>query len=454
VAGLEPAHIAIPDFESEVVSIPFCIQSHIIGANRAFYLFLTNILGYNYSLKIVPFFVPLVQIWNRNSQMAQRLIKVNLKGYNCRGIYFEDSDGIFGCSEIDDAQPHTKIKPPFKIVLRSTVQRKGKPVTSKKTFSFNEPGTTFKRAVERVSGQREVFRDEVSTQGKKQQLKRSLSIREAWDSYIAEREANGKLSVKNISNQKLLFGKHIKPIEDYPLNEVDTDDLQNIVNGMLASGSAPRTAKGIKDYLRPFFKWAKIIPNPAEGIELPSFDNTVNFDLAEDKAKKLISAMNSYPEPVIKGIFSFLLDGRRLGEVLLLQWSSVDFENMTYTVQSFTTKNRKTALYDLREETAIALQDIQKESDYIFPARIDKSTPMSPDTFRWHWSKVLEDLDIKMRLHDIRHLIGGTLVNAGATLEEIAAVLGHSSTNVTKRYSNVRKETASKAVNKFHEAMK
>ena len=59
-----------------------------------------------------------------------------------------------------------------------------------------------------------------------------------------------------------------------------------------------------------------------------------------------------------------------------------------------------------------------------------------------------------MRIHDIRHLIGGVLVNSGATLEEIAAVLGHSSTNVTKRYSNVKKETASKAVNRFHEAMR
>lgn len=386
--------------------------------------------------------------------MAQRLIKVNLKGYNCRGIYFEDSDGMFGCTEIDDSQPHSKIKPPFKIVLRSTVLRKGKSVTSKKTFLFKEPGVTFKRAVERVSGQREIFRDEVSTQGKKQQQKRIRTIREAWDEYIAEREANGKLSAKNISNQKLLFGKHIKPIEDYPINEVDTEDLQNIVNGMLSAGSAPRTAKGIKDYLRPFFKWAKIVPNPAEGIELPSFDNTVNFDIAEDKAKKLIQAMNAYPEPVIKGILSFLLDGRRLGEVLQMKWSSVDFENMTYTVYGFTTKNRKTAVYELRKDTALSLQDILKESEYIFPARIDKSTPISPDTFRWHWSKILEGLDIKMRLHDIRHLIGGTLVNAGATLEEIAAVLGHSSTNVTKRYSNVKKETAAKAVNKFHEAMK
>lgn len=386
--------------------------------------------------------------------MAQRLIKVNLKGYNCRGVYFEDSQGLFGCSEIDDTQPHHKIKVPFKIVLRSTVQRRGKPVTSKKTFLFDETGTTFKKAIERVSAQREAFKEEVSTTGKAKQKNKAQTLREAWDTYILEREANGKLSAKNLSNQKYIFDKHLKPIEDHPLTEIETYDLQVIVNNMLASGMAPRTAKGIKDYLRPFFKAMKIVPNPAIDIELPSFDNTVNFELPEDKAKALINAMTNYPEPTIRGLFSFLLDGRRLGEVLLLEWSSIDFDNEVYTVQSFTTKNRKTAQYTLRSDTALILRNITNDSTYIFPARTDNTKPMSADTFRWHWDKLLDTLNIKMRIHDIRHLIGGVLVNSGATLEEIAAVLGHSSTNVTKRYSTVKKDTASKAVNKFHEAMK
>ncbi|MDP2077334.1 MAG: site-specific integrase [Sulfuricurvum sp.] len=386
--------------------------------------------------------------------MGQRLIKVNLKGYNCKGVYYEDSQGIFGCDEIDDRQPHSKIKPPFKIILRTTVQRKGKPVTSKKTFLFDEAGTTFKRAVERVSAQRETFRDEVATVGKIKPKEKAQTLREAWDGYITDREANNKLSAKNISNQKYIFDKHLKPLENELLNDVSSDDLQIIVNNMITSGSAPRTAKGIKDYLRPFFKAMKVVPNPAVDIELPSFDNAVKFELADDKAKKLMSAMMNYPEPTMRGIFSFLLDGRRLGEVLALQWSSIDFESHTYTVQGFTSKTRKTAQYTLRDDTKEALQNVPRESIYIFPARTDSTKPMSSGTFRNHWESVLDNLKIDMRIHDIRHLIGGVLVNSGATLEEIAAVLGHSSTNVTKRYSNVKKETASKAVNKFHEAMR
>lgn len=385
--------------------------------------------------------------------MAQRLIKVNLRGYQCRGIYFEDSQNIFESSEIDESSPHQKIKPPFKIILRTTVMKRGKKVTSKKTFTFIEKGITFKRAVEKVSAQRDSFRDDLTFK-RKEETKRNTTLREAWDSYISEREANGKLSKQNIEIQKLVFDRYMEEIEHLPVSQIETEDLQQIVNSILSSGKKPRTAKLIQDYLRPFFKAAKVVPNPAIDIELPSFDNTVRFELSESKAKALVQAMSTYPEPTIRGVMSFLLDGRRLGEILLMEWESVDITNRSYTVQSFTTKNRKTAQYQLRDDTADILEAIPKISKYIFPARIDTSKPMSKETFRNHWVKITEALKIEMRIHDVRHLIGGTLVNSGATLEQIAAVLGHSSTTITKRYSKVKKETAANALSQFHNAMK
>ena len=47
-----------------------------------------------------------------------------------------------------------------------------------------------------------------------------------------------------------------------------------------------------------------------------------------------------------------------------------------------------------------------------------------------------------MRLHDIRHLIGFMGVNSGYSLEQIGLVLGHTSTATTKRYSNMKSDSA------------
>lgn len=387
--------------------------------------------------------------------MAQRLIKIELSKYNCRGIYFEDSRNLFSKNEIITKDEQIKkIEIPFKLILRTTVIHRGKTITSKKTFPFDDPKITFKKAIGHVSSERENFRENVSEIRKAAPKQKKQTLREAWDQYILSREDSQSLSAENIYNQKCLFDKHIKVIEHIPVNEIESNDIQKIVNSMLKSGLSPRTAKGIQDYLRPFFKSIKIIPNPAQDIMIPAFDNTVNFELDDEITKKLIHALKTYEEPTILGIFSFLTDGRRLGEVLKMEWTSIDFKSSTYTVHSLITKNRKTAQYDLREDTIEALNAIPKISKYIFPAFTNSSKHMSRDTLRTHWLKVIKDLDINMRIHDIRHLIGGDLVNNGATLEEVAAVLGHDSTAATKRYSKVKKETASKAIKRFHERTK
>lgn len=66
-----------------------------------------------------------------------------------------------------------------------------------------------------------------------------------------------------------------------------------------------------------------------------------------------------------------------------------------------------------------------------------------------HWDKVLKQLGVHLRIHDLWHLIGGTLVSSGRTLEQVASVLGHTSISVTKRYSKVRQEVAAESLEDF-----
>ena len=61
--------------------------------------------------------------------------------------------------------------------------------------------------------------------------------------------------------------------------------------------------------------------------------------------------------------------------------------------------------------------------------------------FQWRNIRALAGLP-KMRLHDIRHLIGFMGVNSGYSLEQIGSVLGHTSTATTRRYSNMKSDSA------------
>ncbi len=51
-------------------------------------------------------------------------------------------------------------------------------------------------------------------------------------------------------------------------------------------------------------------------------------------------------------------------------------------------------------------------------------------------------LNIEMRIHDFRHLLGFTLVNNNVPLEVISKTLGYKSIKTTQRYSNMKEEMA------------
>lgn len=72
---------------------------------------------------------------------------------------------------------------------------------------------------------------------------------------------------------------------------------------------------------------------------------------------------------------------------------------------------------------------------------------------RWTWKAIKEKLNIDMRLHDFRHLLGFTLVNNNIPLEVISKTLGHKSIKTTQRYSNMKEEMAKMGSDAFLELL-
>jgi len=80
------------------------------------------------------------------------------------------------------------------------------------------------------------------------------------------------------------------------------------------------------------------------------------------------------------------------------------------------------------------------------PRPLDSTTLLFPSTrapgkafeFRKHWDKAVSDAGIAdFRFHDLRHTCASYLAQNGATLLQIAEVLGHKQLEVTKRYSHL-----------------
>ena len=131
-----------------------------------------------------------------------------------------------------------------------------------------------------------------------------------------------------------------------------------------------------------------------------------------------------------------LATGARRGELMGLSWARIDLKGGTAYLETTKSGDRRTlpirgpALTELRKYAKIRRLD----SDLVFPSVNGKK----PYSFRPYWGRALERAEIKdFRFHDLRHSCASYLAMNGATLIEIADVLGHKTLEMVKRYAHL-----------------
>jgi len=129
-------------------------------------------------------------------------------------------------------------------------------------------------------------------------------------------------------------------------------------------------------------------------------------------------------------------------------WENINFENNTYTLESELTKNRQTQVYDLSDTLLLCLKEYGiQEKGLVFPSNTKPNQTIGKTGMDYHWKNIrIATGFANINMHDLRHVVGNFAVNKGYGLEVIASALGHKSSNVTKRYSHVKRESASSII--------
>ncbi|WP_152184558.1 tyrosine-type recombinase/integrase [Sulfurimonas indica] len=379
--------------------------------------------------------------------LQDKLIKISIDGLDTTGLYYKDSKSIFSKKQLSRSDLKKLDYTFMSIIIKFYFRNK----QMKKTVKYNN--ITGLQAVKKAISKRIELREELEENGMLEK-KHFVSLHNLFIEY---KELKSKtLSDETIYNMEVTYSKWIKKVlGNVSIQNIKTSDIQKIVNKMLKDGKKPRTAQTIKQILRPLFNYAidlEIVQiNPAVKVNIPSYDNTVNFELSDDKRTDLYHAILEYPYKKYRGIMLFLYFGRRLNEVLTLQWRNINFDQMTYTIEDVYSKIRRRQEYPLLKPLQDFLEEYGSSNNgYIFKG--EKTKHVTKNTFRHHWEKVIQNAGIKhMRIHDTRHLLGNTLVNNGESLENIGKVLGHSSIAVTKRYAKTTLETADRLLNGYLE---
>jgi len=253
------------------------------------------------------------------------------------------------------------------------------------------------------------------------------------------------------------FNRHIDTaIGDKYISEISTKNIQKFINNLLEDNYAPQTAKNIKNIIQVSYNYAIKMKytdiNPAEHVQLPKFDNTVEYTLSKDEAKRLFFTILNFDELMYRGIFTFLLHGHRKSEILNLKWDYIDLNNRVYEIPAKINKAKKNKKHPITDILFQILISIDDKNGYVFKSPV---TGTKFNDIRKAWLRIKKEANITkpFRIHDIRHLLANTTINElGLSSNVAAAILGHSTTKmVEERYSDVRIDTISKGLDLIFE---
>jgi len=294
--------------------------------------------------------------------------------------------------------------------------------------------------------------------GHSQEVKKVYSFEKLYNEYIESIEH--VQSEETVKIKKYYFNKHLKnKIAHISIHQLTSVELQKIINDLLKNGYAPQTTKNLNSIVHAILSYAKkmkyIDTNAADNVKLPKFDNTVEYTLTNDEAKRLFSTILNFNELVYRGIFSFLLHGHRKSEILNLTWDYIDLNNRVYEIPAKFNKAKRNKKHPITDILFSILVELDDKKGYVFKSPV---TGTKFNDIRKAWLRIKKEAKINkpFRVHDIRHLIGNTTINElGLSSNIAAAILGHSTTKmVEERYSDVRVDTISKGLDLIFEHLK
>ena len=253
----------------------------------------------------------------------------------------------------------------------------------------------------------------------------------------------------------------IDKIGDYSLSDIRPPLIVECKDELLnqtTNRGAKRSGSTVNRYLATLShafsiavkEWQWVEENPLNKVsKLAEAKGRVRFLSEEERESLLNECKKSENKYLYLIVVLALSTGARKGEIMSLKWEDIDFNRCVATFHD--TKNKEIRLAPIKGLALDLMTEHAKvrriTNDYVFPAKIgEKSIDI-----RTAWENALERAEIKnFRFHDLRHTAASYLAMNGATLAEIAEVLGHKTLQMVKRYAHLSEAHTASVVERMN----
>ncbi|POG21239.1 site-specific integrase [Aeromonas bestiarum] len=229
-------------------------------------------------------------------------------------------------------------------------------------------------------------------------------------------------------------------LDDKPLGKVTRQHVKAALNTLESEGKAPATLNRYKAALSSVFVYMNdqhdIKHNPAQEVRQKTEDNARTRFLSDDELPWLLAAAKASKWERLHLLVSMaIFTGARRSELIGLKWSHIDLNARTAHLHH--TKNGTERVLTLPPALVQEMMKFRQVGNaYLFPHSSKLNAPF--EHFDCFWQACRNEAGITdFHFHDLRHTCASLLAKNGASLLEIAQVLGHKSITSTQRYAHL-----------------
>ena len=282
------------------------------------------------------------------------------------------------------------------------------------------------------------------------------------------------VKVRTYERYKLIVEQHIKDkVGGIELNDLSPLVLQSFITELLQCGNK-KTGKGLAansvnsviSVIQSSLKTAHLLgltkEYTADKLKRPKLmEKRVEcFSLTEQK--RIEQAIMSGKKDKLYGILLCLYSGLRIGELIALQWSDIDFEKGILTV-SKSCHDGKTGLIIDEPKTATSrrmiplpkqllpiLRSVKKRSNSSSVVSANGNV-VSVRSYQRSFELLLKKLKIPHKgFHSLRHTFATRAIECGMDVKTLSEILGHKNPTVTlNRYAHSLMEHKTDMMNKL-----
>ncbi|MBQ9335900.1 MAG: tyrosine-type recombinase/integrase [Lentisphaeria bacterium] len=256
---------------------------------------------------------------------------------------------------------------------------------------------------------------------------------------------------------------HVETVAD-----VTEEVAQAFLTYYWSRGISPKTYNSVLDILRCVFRLMNKDSNPFAGFKKKICQTEERVAFTVEQLQQIWKTLTSpdfhmmHKDEMIVLYKLALYTGARCGDLCLLRWSSVDLQNRVIRFMPHKTSHSSRKIVEIPVGAVLyeALSSLDQTAEYVLPHVADRyqynSGGISHDTRKLLIAAGLKPNDpgtsrrllavSRMGFHGFRHTAASLMISNGVNPLVVRDLLGHTSVEMTARYTHVALDTKINAV--------